>query len=91
MSPAAPASLLLVKAVATVDGAVGLGGLVAVVLGAEVPDGALIAVGMFLAATVTGILGWALITLWNVSQVVAKAGERLADHDRRLAHLEENI
>ena len=58
-----PWSLLLVKITSALDAIVGVAGLTVVVLGADVPDGALIAVGTFLAATVTGILGWALVTL----------------------------
>lgn len=89
----APWSLLLVKITSALDAIVGVAGLTVVVLGADVPDvvlgadvpdGALIAVGTFLAATVTGILGWALVTLWNLSQLVARMSEQVGDHERRL-------
>ena len=69
---------------ATGDVIVGAAGIAVVILGADVPDRALIAVGTFLAATVTGILGWALVTLWNLSQLVARMSERVSDHERRL-------
>lgn len=80
----APWSLLLVKITSALDAIVGVAGLTVVVLGADVPDGALIAVGTFLAATVTGILGWALVTLWNLSQLVARMSEQVDEHERRL-------
>lgn len=80
----APWLLLIVKLAATGDVIVGAAGIAVVILGADVPDGALIAIGTFLAATVTGILGWALVTLWNLSQLVARMSEQVSDHERRL-------
>lgn len=80
----APWSLLVVRLAATADVVVGAVGLAALVLGADVPDGVLITAGVFLAGTVTGILGWALVTLWNLSQLVARMSEQVGDHERRL-------
>lgn len=77
----------IVVAVATVDLLIGLaGGLV--VLGAEVPDAALIAGVLFVLGTGTGVIGWALVLLVKLSNVVAELKTTSEDHERRLGRME---
>lgn len=79
---------LIAAVVATANLAVGL--LVALprLMGAEVPDGALIAATSLIGASVVGIGGWAIVMLVQIGQLVAGLKEQAADHERRIEHLE---
>lgn len=59
-------------------------GVVGGVLGAEISDGTLVAFGLAVAGVGTGILGWSLILLIKLSQVVARLETTADDHERRL-------
>ena len=79
-------SSLAVTAVASV---VNLGiGSVGGMSGAQINDGTLVAFGLAVMGIGTGILGWSLVLLIKLSQVVARLETTAEDHDRRLGNLE---
>lgn len=76
------ASLAAVVAAATFNV---ISGVAMVVFGAQVDDG----IVAIIFACGTGIIGWALVLLVKLSNVVARLEAGQDDHDRRLATLEE--
>lgn len=82
-------ALVTVAVVSTANAVVGAAlGFVAVILGAEVNDGVLATVALFVVATGTAIAGWALILLVKLSNVVSKLEVTTDDHERRLTRVE---
>ena len=76
-------------AVIAVASVVNLGiGIVGGMFGAQINDGTLVAFGLAVMGIGTGILGWSLVLLIKLSQVVARLETTAEDHDRRLGNLE---
>lgn len=75
-------SLAVVAVASTANAAVGA--LVAVV-GAEINDGVLASLTLFVLATGTGIIGWALVVVVKLSNIVSKLEVTTEDHERRLS------
>lgn len=63
-------------------------GWVALMFAAEVNDGLLTGIALFVLGTGTGIVGWALVLLVRLSNVVSRLEATAEDHDRRLSRLE---
>lgn len=59
-----------------------------VALAAEVNDGVLTGIALFVLGTGTGIVGWALVLLVRLSNVVSRLETTAEDHDRRISRLE---
>lgn len=76
--------LFWLKAASTANALVGMGGLFA----AEVNDGLLVGAVLFVLGTGTGIVGWALVLLVRLSNVVSKLETTAEDHERRLTRLD---
>lgn len=82
-------ALVTVAVVSTANAVVGAAlGLTAFIFGAEVNDGVLATVALFVVATGTAIAGWALILLVKLSNVVSKLEVTADDHERRLTRVE---
>lgn len=75
-------SLVIVAVASTANAAVAT--LVAVV-GAEINDGVLASLMLFVLATGTGIIGWALVVVVKLSNIVSKLEVTTEDHERRLS------
>ncbi len=75
-------SLAIVAVASTANAAVAT--LVAVV-GAEINDGVLASLMLFVLATGTGIIGWALVVVVKLSNIVSKLEVTTEDHERRLS------
>lgn len=54
------------------------------IFGAEVADGVLVTVALFVMATASGIAGWGLVMLVRISNIVSKLEVGHEDHERRL-------
>lgn len=76
--------------VSTIDLALGAVGGAAWLLGAEVPDSALVASVLFVLGTGLGVMGWALVLLVKLSNLVSGMQKTDDDHERRLNALEVN-
>lgn len=75
-------SLVIVAVASTANAAVAA--LVAVV-GAEINDGVLASATLFVLATGTGIIGWALVVIVKLSNIVSRLEVTTEDHERRLS------
>lgn len=75
-------SLAVVAVASTLNAVVGV---LAVVFAAEVNDGVLAGAALFVLGTATGILGWALVLVVKLSNVVSKLEVTSEDHERRLS------
>ena len=58
--------------------------LFAQVLGAQVNDGVIAGVALFIAGTLTGFLGWLAVVVVKATQVLARLEATADDHERRL-------
>lgn len=79
-----PFSLAVVAVASAVNAALGAGAMLA----AEVNDGVLAGMALFVLGTGTGIIGWALVLLVRLSNVVARLESTAEDHERRLGRME---
>lgn len=77
-------STVVVALMSTANAAAGVVGLFA----AEVNDGVLAGVALFVLGTGTAIAGWALVLLVRLSNLVAGLERTAEDHERRLARVE---
>lgn len=77
-----------VLAVSTVDMVLGAVGAAAWLFGAEVPDGALVGGVLFVLGTGVGVMGWALVLLVKLSNLLSELKITSEDLDRRLTVLE---
>lgn len=77
-----------VMLVSTVDLVLGAIGGAAWLLGAEVPDGALVGGVLFVLGTGMGVMGWALVLLVKLDGLVSAMQATGEDHERRLNNLE---
>jgi len=80
-----PFSLAVIAVASVVNLAIGI---VGGIFGAQISDGTLVAFGLSVMGIGTGILGWSLVLLIKLSQVVARLETTAEDHDRRLGRLE---
>ena len=58
--------------------------LTAGVLGAQVPDGVVVGVSLFLAGTMVSFIGWLALSVVRVSSLVAEMSAQVREHERRL-------
>lgn len=77
-----------VLVVSTIDAVIGLGAGLAWLFGAEVPDGALVGGVLFVLGTGVGVMGWALVLLVKLSNLLSELKITSEDHDRRIGRLE---
>ena len=75
-------SLVVVAVASTLNGAVAVA---VAVLGAEINDGVLASATLFVLATGTGIIGWALVVIVKLSNIVSRLEVTTEDHERRLS------
>lgn len=57
-------------------------------IGAEVPDAALVSACALAVAVFMGLASWALLQLVRLAQLVARIEERIDDHARRIEAVE---
>lgn len=76
-----PFSLAVIAAASVVNLTIGI---VGGIFGAQISDGTLVAFGLAVMGIGTGILGWSLVLLIKLSQVVARLETTAEDHERRL-------
>lgn len=62
----------------------GTGVLFAQMLGAQVNDGVIVGVALFIAGTLTTFLGWLAVVVVRATQVLARLEATAEDHERRL-------
>lgn len=72
-------------AMAAISWISGAGVLVAQVLGAQVNDGLILGVALFIAGTLTTFLGWLAVVVVRATQVLSKLETTAEDHERRLS------
>lgn len=77
-----------VLVVSTVDLVLGAVGAASWLFGAEVPDSALVGGVLFVLGTGVGVMGWALVLLVKLSNLLSELKITSEDHDRRLTVLE---
>ena len=78
-------SLAIVAVAATLNVAAAV---MAPLFAAEVNDGVLAGLALFVLGTGTGIVGWALVVLVRLTATVARLEGTTDDHERRLGNLE---
>lgn len=78
-----PFSLAVVAVASTAN-------MIAGTLAAEVNDGVLVGLGLFVLGTGTGIIGWALVLVVKLSNIVNRLEVTAEDHERRIARVEDN-
>ena len=79
-----------VLVVSTVDLVLGAVGAASWLFGAEIPDGALVGGVLFVLGGGIGVMGWALVLLVKLSNLVSGMQKVDEDHERRLERLEVN-